>query len=103
MVYLDGEKVGPTPCEVSYTWYGTRELLVELPGRRLVRELVTLSPPWWQILPLDFVTDVLVPFTITDRVDLDYVLEPAPVSREEVEEVLRRAAELRTTSGGGSP
>jgi hypothetical protein len=94
-VYVDGEPAGVTPLEFRYLWYGTRELLVELPGHRLVRELVTLNPPWWQILPLDFVTDVLVPFTLTDRVDLHYRLDPAPVSREEVQEVLRRAEELR--------
>ena len=99
----DGEKIGTTPCEVKYLWYGTRELVVELSGYRLVSELVTLSPPWWQIMPLDFVTDVLLPFTITDRVDLVHTLEPAPVSKEEVQEVLRRAEELRRRAAAKSP
>lgn len=103
MVYLDGEKIGTTPCEVKYLWYGTRELVVELSGYRLVSELVTLSPPWWQVLPLDFVTDVLLPFTITDRVELVRTLEPAPVSNEEVQEVLRRAEELRRRAATKSP
>ncbi len=103
VVYLDGEKVGVTPCEMKYLWYGTRELVVELSGYRLVSELVTLSPPWWQIMPLDFLTDVLLPFTITDRVDLVRTLEPAPVSKEEVQEVLRRAEELRRRAAVKSP
>ena len=94
-VYLDGEKVGTTPCEVSYVWYGTRTLVLELRGFTLVRQDVVLSPPWWQIIPLDFVTDVLIPMTITDRLAVSYTLEQAPVSPEEVHSVLERAEELR--------
>lgn len=98
-VYVDDEKVGVTPCEVRYSWYGTRSLAIELEGYRGVRELVNLRPPWWQIFPLDFVTDVLIPFTITDRVELSYALEPARASPREAEEVKRRAAELREKAG----
>lgn len=94
-VYLDGEKVGTTPCEVSYVWYGTRDLILELRGYTLVREQIVLNPPWWQIIPLDLVTDIVIPFTIRDRIAVSYTLETAPVSREEVNTVLQRANELR--------
>jgi hypothetical protein len=94
-VYLDGEKVGTTPCDVRYIWYGTRILVLELRGFSLVREEVVLSPPWWQIIPLDFITDVIVPITIRDRYSVSYTLEPAPVSPQELEAVYERAAELR--------
>src|SRR3982751_172359 len=66
-VYLDGDKVGTTPCEVTYTWYGTRDLILEMRGYTLIRQKVVLNPPWWQIIPLDFLTDVVIPFTINDR------------------------------------
>lgn len=94
-VTLDDEKVGVTPCEIKYVWYGTREVVVELRGRRPVRALVPLDPPWWQYFPLDFVTDVLLPFTITDRREFSWTLEATPPSEAEAEEVLRRAEELR--------
>ena len=94
-VYLDDEKVGETPCEIEYIWYGERELVVELRGHRSVREILTLRPPWWQFFPLDFITGVLVPFTITDRVEVNYTLERDLASEEEVESILKRAAELR--------
>ena len=100
-LYVDGEKAGETPCEVRYVWYGTREIAVERRGYRPVREMVTLSPPWWQILPLDFVTDVLIPFTLTDRLEVEYVLEPATRTTEtDREEMRRRAAELREKASG---
>ena len=96
--YLDGEKVGTTPCEVTYTWYGTRVLVLELRGYSLVRKEIVLNPPWWQLTPLDFLTDVVIPMTLRDRLSVSYVLEPAPVSPEEVDAVLERAEELRKRS-----
>jgi len=98
VAYLDGEKVGTTPCEVPYTWYGTRLLVLELRGFNLVRREVVLNPPWWQIIPMDFITDILIPITIRDRLSVTYTLDPAPASPEEVDAVLERAAELRKRS-----
>lgn len=96
--YLDGEKVGTTPCEVPYTWYGTRLLVLELRGFNLVRQEVVLNPPWWQLVPIDFITDVLIPMTLRDRLSVSFTLDPAPASPEEVDAVLERAAELRKRS-----
>jgi len=103
VVYVDGEKVGTTPCEISYTWYGTRLVVLELRGYSLVRQEVTLSPPWWQIIPIDFITDVVIPFTIRDRMAVSYTLEPAPLSPEELNDVLERADELRKKSAASPP
>jgi hypothetical protein len=102
-VYLDQEKVGTTPCEVPYTWYGKRELVLELPRHRPVRELVSLDPPWWQYFPLDFITDVLLPFTLSDRAEFSYTLEPSVPTREEREAIRSRAQELRDRLGVTDP
>jgi hypothetical protein len=97
-VYVDGEKVGTTPCEIHYTWYGTRLVVLELRGFSLVRKEVVLDAPWWQWIPIDFITDVVIPITIRDRVSVSYTLEPAPVSPEEKDAVQERANELRQRS-----
>jgi hypothetical protein len=94
-VYVDGDKVGQTPIDVPYVWYGTREILLEKRGYREIRERVALNPPWWQYPGLDFITDVLLPFTITDREEFSFHLERAPLTREEIGEVLRRAEETK--------
>src|SRR4026208_1442272 len=93
--YLDGEKVGTTPCEVPYTWYGTRILVLELRGFNLVRQEIVLNPPWWQLVPIDFITDVMIPMTIRDRMSVSFTLDPAPAPPGEVDAVLERADELR--------
>ena len=94
-VKLDDEVVGQTPCEVGYTWYGTREFTVELPGYRSTSRLVELSPPWWQFFPLDLLTDVFLPFTIRDQRNLRVLLDPEPATIEEAAAVLKRADETR--------
>ena len=94
-VYLDGEKVGQTPIDIPYVWYGTREVILEKRGYREIRERVALNPPWWQYPVIDFVTDVLIPFTITDREEFSFHLESAPLTREEIDGTLKRAEETR--------
>ena len=100
-VWVDGVKVGETPCEIRYTWYGTREIVLEKRGYREVREQVSLQGPWWQYPVLDFVTDVVIPVTITDRTELAYTLERAPTTQEELLEVRARADELRRRARDG--
>ena len=102
-VYVDGEKRGQTPLDVPYLWYGTREILLEKRGYREIRERVALNPPWWQYPGLDFVTEVLLPFTITDREEFSFTLERAPLSREEIDGVLRRAEETRARAEPAKP
>ena len=97
-VYVDGEKVGTTPCEVNYTWYGTRVVVLELRGFSLVHQEVVLNAPWWQWIPIDFITDVLIPITIRDRYSVSYTLEPAAVSTQEADAVYDRAMELKKRS-----
>ena len=47
---------------------------------------------------MDFVTDVVIPFTLHDRLSVSYVLEPAPITPEELQAVLERADQLRKKS-----
>jgi hypothetical protein len=93
-VYIDGEMVDQSPCVIPFTYYGTREIFLEKEGFRSVSFKLKLNPPWYQIFPLDFITELLLPFTIRDVHRLDVELVPW-VSEQEVEGVLKRAKELR--------
>jgi hypothetical protein len=94
-VTLDDVSYGVTPVEIPYLWYGKRVLTVQMSGYIPVREVLVLNPPWWQYFPMDFTTDVLLPFTVTDRSQFTVTLEKAVLSDSEREAVLKRAAELR--------
>jgi hypothetical protein len=101
IVTLDDQKIGPTPVDIPYTWYGMRLLVVDLQGYTQVRETIALNPPWWQFPPIDFITDILVPATITDRREFSYSLDKVTAQPDKgLEEVKRRAAELRERAAG---
>ncbi len=93
-VLLDGDPAGVTPVEIPYSWYGTRELTLELRGYRSVNRMLPLPPPWWQIFPLDFVTDLLVPFRLTDRTEVRFTMEPE-TGKPDVDKLKAHAEELR--------
>lgn len=93
-VLLDGDPAGVTPVDIPYSWYGTRDLTLEMRGYQSVTRRLELRPPWWQWFPLDFITDLLLPFVLTDRVELEVKLEPEPAGRANADELKARAAEL---------
>ena len=51
--YIDSEFVGETPLVLPFTFYGEREIILRLDGYLSVREVVSLSPPWYEYIPLD--------------------------------------------------
>lgn len=94
-VYIDGELRGETPHTERYVYYGTREIVLARTGYRSYRKLLDLNAPWWQVFPFDFFTDVLIPFTFTDRETLEVELEKEPPELGGFTETLKRANEAR--------
>ena len=95
-VVVDGAVVGCSgrfgPIEVPFEHYGIRRVVVRAPGHVPEARLVTLDPPWWQLFPIDLVTDVLVPWTIEDEREVALALvRRAPPVRREADEAERRA------------
>lgn len=95
-VYVDGRKIGRTPCETKFTWYGDREIVLEKDGYASVTKLVEVRPPWWQWPGIDFFADVVSPVQYTDRRVFFFVLQPLRPDPALAEEIRRRAEELRT-------
>lgn len=93
-VYLDGVPAGQTPLRVAFEYYGDREVTLRMEKYETLRKVEGIHAPWWQIFPFDFVTDVLLPFSLTDERELSYTLTPmgAPEPAEKVQE---RAQEFR--------
>lgn len=93
--YVDGKAVGTTPCDVPFTWYGGRELVLEKEGYRTRTEILDVDAPWWQYPPFDFITDVLLPITVTDRREFAFPLQKQSTQPGEIDEIRTRAEELR--------
>jgi hypothetical protein len=92
-VWLDGEEVGETPVSVPFTYYGTRQVVVEKDLYRTVKVVVPIGAPAYQIFPLDFFTELILPFKFVDQRVVQVGLERiTPATKEEI---LQRAAELK--------
>ncbi len=84
-VYIDGEKVGQTRAEthpdgpfyVEFAYYGTREYTLRKPGFQTQSGTVQLKTPWYEYPPVDFFAEVLAPWIIVDRHEINVKLEPA--------------------------
>jgi hypothetical protein len=113
VVYVVDERVGVTPCETTFSHYGTRRVVLEYQredfkranngapparfeaGFKRIDTDAPLSPPWYQWPFLDLITEVLVPFSITDRQEFVYALEPAdPLPEDRARRQTHRAAVL---------
>ena len=93
-VQVDGEEVGFTPTAIDYTYYGTREITLQKAGYKTLTTPVKLSTPWYQVFPLEFLTDNFAFTKINDRREVNYTLTPEQLEpREFLED---RANNLRS-------
>jgi hypothetical protein len=93
LVYVDNQQIGTTPCSVDFTYYGTREIRLIKPGYETLTINQPIPTPWYQIPPLDFFSENLVPTKIRDNRTVSYDLAPQMVVPPE--QLLDRANQLR--------
>jgi len=115
VAYVDDERVGVTPCETPFSHYGTRRVVLEYhresflkanggvappgfeAGFQRVEADAPLGIPWYQWPVFDLITEIAIPFTLTDAQVFDYALAPAdplPTRPEDREALDRRKADL---------
>jgi hypothetical protein len=98
-VFVDDQEIGTTPCSASYVYYGTRKITVMKDGYRTETIFQKFNPPWYEIPPLDFVSENLIAREIRDERIVDIQLVP----EQEVpqQKLLERAQSLRDSTRGG--
>lgn len=93
LVYVDNQQIGTTPCSVDFTYYGTREIRLIKSGYETLTVNQPIPAPWYQIPPLDFVSDNFALHKIRDNRTVSFNLQPQMMLP--VEEIIRRGEELR--------
>ncbi len=81
-VFVDDQEVGTTPCSTGYVYYGTRKVTVIKDGYKTETLYHKFNPPWYQIPPLDFITENLYPREIRDERIIDVTLAPQEIVPE---------------------
>ena len=100
MVYVDNQPIGTTPCATDFVYYGTREIRVVKPGYETLTVNQPIPAPWYEIPPLDFVSENLLPHKIQDYRTVSYNLVPQVIVP--TEQLLSRAEQLRQSTLQGA-
>jgi len=93
LVYVDNYEIGTTPVSTNFTYYGTRQIRLVKEGYETLTVMEPITTPWYQVPPLDFVTENLLPGELRDQRRLHYQLAPQMVVPSE--RLLQRAEDLR--------
>jgi hypothetical protein len=96
LVFVDNYELGTTPVSTDYVYYGTRKIRIIKDGFETLNVKQWIPPPWYEIFPLDFVIENIVPFEIRDQRTLDFQLSPQVIVP--TEQLLSRAENLRRGS-----
>ena len=100
MVYVDNQPIGTTPCATSFIYYGTREIRLVKPGYETLTVNQPIPAPWYELPPLDFVSENAVPSEIQDYRTVTYNLAPQII--KPTDQLLADAEQLRAASQQGA-
>jgi len=73
-VLVGDREVGYSPASFDITWYGTEEVTLLKDGYEIETQLVKIPTPWYQVPPLDFVTDNFLMTRVKDRNEFHFRL-----------------------------
>ena len=98
-IYVDDQLIGTTPVSTDFTYYGVRTIKLMKDRFRTETLQHRFSPPWYQIPPIDFISENIWPTKLRDEHVLDYQLVPQPnVTNKQLRE---RAEALRSGAQSG--
>jgi hypothetical protein len=101
LVYVDNVEIGTTPVSHSFLYYGTREIRLVKAGYETLTLMQPIAAPWYQVPPLDFVSDNVTPWETRDEREFVYQLTPA--RQVPTDQLLSRAEQLRGGTVAASP
>ncbi|MFM8803178.1 MAG: PEGA domain-containing protein [Planctomycetia bacterium] len=97
LVYVDDYQIGTTPVSTDFIYYGTRKIRLVKDGYETLTVRQPFPLPWYEVFPLDFVTENLVPWEIRDERVVDLAM--TTTASTPPESVVARAEQARLTAG----
>jgi len=79
VVYVDDYEIGATPVSTNFVHYGTRRIRIAKDGYETLTVEQPIPAPWYQVPPLDFFAETVLPVEIRDQRTLNYQLVPQRV------------------------
>ena len=97
LVYVDDYQIGTTPVSTDFIYYGTRKIRLVKDGYETLTVRQPFPIPWYEIFPLDFVTENLWPWEIRDERVVDLAM--TNMASIPPESVVARAEQARLSAG----
>ena len=97
VVYVDVYQIGATPVSTDFIYYGTRKVRLVKDGYETLTVRQPFPVPWYEIFPLDFVTENIWPWEIRDERVVDLAMMPVASTPPEL--VVARAEQARLSAG----
>ena len=99
MVYVDDQQIGQTPVSTAFTYYGTRKITLVRDGFETTTVKHNIEAPWYQVPPLDFISENLTVREYRDERVLDFTLVPQQMVPSD--QLWRNAENLRQNAQSG--
>lgn len=96
LVYVDDYQIGTTPCSTSFLYYGKRKIRLVKDGYETLTVDHRFWPPLYEVPPLDFVSENIVPWELRDEQAVNFKLVPQQLTP--TDQLLERAENLRRGS-----
>ena len=93
LVFLNDQEIGRSEVTTDFLWYGDYDVIIRKEGYQTLHTNWEVKPPWYQVIPLDFFSEVLWPWQIHDARKRHFVLALQEIPP--TEELIERAEETR--------
>ena len=88
-----GMPLGPSPADKPFVYYGKYRFTAVKDGYQTTVHEEQVRAPWFEWVPLDFISENLIPWTIRDVRHIHITLQPMPIIPPEM--VLQQGEALR--------
>ena len=92
-VFINDTELGQTPLAVHFPYYGTHEIRLVREGYQTLSVEQPVPAPWYEVPPLDLVSENFIPRELRDHRSFHYDLVPRTMVPQR--ELIGRAEEFR--------
>ena len=92
-VFLHDQELGRSEVTTDFLWYGDYGVTLRKKGYETLKTHWEIRPPWYQYMPIDFLSEVLWPGHIHDARSAHFELQPRELPSSE--ELVERAIQTR--------
>ncbi len=93
LVLKNGKPIGYAPGDDHFVYYGNYHFTLIKPGYATLQVDQNIPSPWYEIPPLDLISEIFWPWHIEDVRQFTYQLQPVPGTTPQ--EILDRGQALR--------